>query len=149
MSTEELKGSPPGENPAVPANSFRALAFRDWLYIPHVLGRRERAVLGFFVALAIISGSTAASLALFKLTQEAPKRGGVFREGVIRAPERVNPLFLSNNDTDRDIVALVFANLFYYDSEGNLKPDLADNYSISPDGKSYTVNLKNNALWHN
>jgi len=148
MSTEELKENRPGENPAAPANSFRALAFRDWLYIPHVLGRRERAVLGFFVALAIISGSTAASLILFKLTRETPKQGGAFREGIIKAPERINPLFLSNNDTDRDIATLIFSTLFYYDADGALKPGIAEGYSVSDDGKLYNVNLKKNVLWH-
>jgi len=34
-----------------------------------------------------ISGSTAASLILFKLTRETPKQGGAFREGIIKAPD--------------------------------------------------------------
>ncbi len=148
MSTEEFKESPPETKTPAPANPFHALSFRDWLYIPHVLGRRERAMLGFFVALAIISGSTAASMILFKVTRDAPKRGGVFREGVVRAPERINPLFLSNNDTDRDITALIFSTLFYYDADGALKPGIAEDYSVSDDGKSYNVRLKKNVRWH-
>lgn len=147
MAIEDIKPTP-APPPETPKNPLKTLSFRDWVYIPHILSRKERAMLALFAALALITGIGSATVGFYRITHDSPQLGGTYREGVIRAPERVNPLFLSNNDTDRDIVALVFANLFYYDPEGNLKPDLAENYSISSDGKSYSINLKNNALWH-
>ena len=147
MATEDIKPTP-APSPETPKNPFKTLSLHDWVYIPHILSRKERVAMAFFAVLALIAGIGSATVGFYRITHDSPKLGGTYREGVIRPPERVNPLFLSNNDTDRDIVSLVFANLFYYDSEGNLKPDLADNYSISADGKSYTVSLKNNALWH-
>ncbi|OHA01510.1 MAG: hypothetical protein A3C11_01110 [Candidatus Sungbacteria bacterium RIFCSPHIGHO2_02_FULL_49_12] len=128
--------------------SFRGMGFRDWIYLGHILERKERALLVLFVTIAIVSGTALSARLLYSRTHEAPKRGGVLREGLLRAPERINPLFLSNNDTDRDLTMLIFARLFTYDTEGKLEPEIAEGYSESADGKSYTVNLKQNVLWH-
>ncbi|MBI2055096.1 MAG: peptide ABC transporter substrate-binding protein [Candidatus Sungbacteria bacterium] len=147
MAIEDTKPTPTPSAETL-KNPFKTLSLHDWVYIPHILSRKERAMLVFFTALALITGVGGVTVGFYRITHDSPKLGGTYREGVIKAPERVNPLFLSNNDTDRDVVSLVFSNLLYYDSEGNLKPDLAENYSISPDGKSYTVNIKNNAIWH-
>ena len=124
------------------------LGFRDWIYMLHIFGRRERAVLLLCLALALAGGSSAAALILFKYTIEAPKAGGILREGVLRSPKSINPLFISTNDTDRDLVALIYARLFHYDADGNLKPELADSYEVSEDGKSYTVSLRQDVRWH-
>ncbi|MBI2096751.1 MAG: peptide ABC transporter substrate-binding protein [Candidatus Sungbacteria bacterium] len=147
--TPDIQMQPaPETKPPLPTNPFGVLSIRDWLYLPHLLGGRERALLAFFVALALISGSAAAILGFIKITKAAPKAGGIFREGVIRPPERINPLFLSDNDTDRDISALIFGNLFYYDADDKLQPEIAEEYSVSEDGKSYVVTLKKNVSWH-
>lgn len=129
-------------------NPFKILSFRDWLYIPHILSRKERALVLLFVTLAILGGIGASLALLAKVTHEAPAAGGTYREGLVRAPERINPLFLSSNDTDRDLVQLIYSKIFSYDAEGNLQPDLAESYSVSPDGKSYTINLRKDVTWH-
>lgn len=140
---------PEAENKhSFPRNPFKALNFRDWVYILHILGRKERALLGLFAALAIIAGISAGTRGFALLTESAPDTGGTFREGVIRLPERINPLFLANNDTDRDLAELIFAKLFSYDPEGNLVPDLAESYTVGDDGKTYTVALRENLYWH-
>ncbi|MBI4135030.1 MAG: hypothetical protein HY471_02910 [Candidatus Sungbacteria bacterium] len=138
------------ENPLyrMPRNPFRVLTFRDWIYIPHLLGRRERAILGFFLALALIGGITTGTVALQRFTSIAPEHGGTFKEGVTRLPERVNPLFLASNDTDRDLVELIFAKLFSYDSKGSLIPDIAKSYEVGDDGRTYTIALRADVLWH-
>lgn len=136
------------ELPQVPRNLFASLSFRDWVFIPHLLSRRERAIFGLFLAVALVSGSMLGVKALNRLTIPAPARGGEYVEGVMRAPERLNPLFLSTNDTDRDIVNLLFAKLFRYGPSGEFIPDLARSYAVSEDGKSYTVELRDNARWH-
>ena len=134
--------------PDIPKNPFRILTPKDWLYLPHLLSRKERALLVFFTALALFGGVAGGMGILSRFMHEAPARGGTYREGMIRPPERINPLFLSNNDTDRDLVNLMYAKLFAYSPSGALMPDLAESYLISDDSKTYTIELKKNARWH-
>jgi len=63
-------------------------------------------------------------------------------------PRYINPILAQTNDVDRDIAKVVFSGLLKYNSEGKLEPDLAEKYSISPDGKTYTFSLKKNIKWH-
>ncbi|MBI3627301.1 MAG: hypothetical protein HY220_00940 [Candidatus Sungbacteria bacterium] len=148
MTEKGTSGINQSPRPGFPQNPWKALSFRDWLYVPHIFSRTERALFFFCIALTVISGVTSGTLVFLHLTHPVPAIGGIFREGEVRPPERVNPLFLSSNDTDRDLVELIFSKLFVYDGKGNLTPDLAENYSISADGKSYTIALKKNAKWH-
>ena len=136
------------ENIPASKNPFSGVRFRDFIYLAHILGQKERALLGFALVLALISGTTAAGLFFFTHTNESPRTGGVIREGLLRPPERINPLFLSNNDTDRDISMLLFSRLFTYDADGALQPEIAESYSISEDGRSYSVSLKKDVKWH-
>ncbi|KND49349.1 MAG: peptide/nickel transport system substrate-binding protein [Parcubacteria bacterium C7867-008] len=75
---------------------------------------------------------------------EQPAYGGSFTEGVVGTPRFVNPL-LAISDTDRDLAALTFAGLMGHDANGVLVPVLAESYEISPDGKTYTFILRQNA----
>lgn len=129
-------------------NSLKSMHARDWLFALHLLGRRERALLGFFAALVLIGAVVIVTSVYSKLTHETPGTGGTFREGILHSPELINPLFLSSNDADRDISELVFSKLFSYDASGNIRPDLARDYTISDDGRSYVVNLREDVRWH-
>jgi peptide/nickel transport system substrate-binding protein len=73
-----------------------------------------------------------------------PTRGGTLTEGVIGTPRFVNPL-LATSDADKDLSALIYSGLLKEDGSGNLVPDLAESYTISNDGLTYTFVLKNNA----
>lgn len=75
-----------------------------------------------------------------------PAYGGTLSEGIVGAPRFVNPI-LAISDTDRDVTALVFAGLMGHDSSGNLVPILAEKYDVSPDGKTYTFTLRENAAF--
>ncbi len=59
-----------------------------------------------------------------------PARGGNLTEGVIGAAHSINPL-LAVTPTDQRLVALVYGNL----------TTVMNNYTVSPDGKIYTVTL--------
>lgn len=114
---------------------------------PKVLTRVERyVVFGFFI---IILGSLISIpfLAYQHYTVEQPAYGGSLSEGVLGEPRHINPL-LAQSDADRDLVTLVYSSLMRYNADGKLVPDLAKSYEISPDGLTYTVYLKDNALWH-
>ncbi len=70
-----------------------------------------------------------------------PTRGGSIHEGVIGFPRYINPV-LAVTDSDKDISALVYAGLLRETPQGDLVPDLAESYTLSPDGKTYTFILK-------
>ncbi len=79
-------------------------------------------------------------------SQQVPAAGGVYIEGVVGHPTYLNPLLSPFNNADQDIVALVFDGLTKVAPDGSVAPDLADRWTISPDGKTYTFHLRN-AVW--
>lgn len=62
-------------------------------------------------------------------------------------PQSLNPLFSPLNDADRDISELIFCGLLKYNKEGEIVKDLAKDYKISKDGKTYEFILKDNLFW--
>lgn len=52
-----------------------------------------------------------------------------------------NPYFFSNG-WDENVTNVIFSRLIDWDSRGNLVPGLAESWSISPDGKTYTIKLR-------
>jgi peptide/nickel transport system substrate-binding protein len=77
-----------------------------------------------------------------------PDFGGAYREGIAGAPSRVNPLFADENATDQALVSLVFAGLTRLDQHGAPFPDLAQTWSLSDDGLTYTFTLRPDLRWH-
>ncbi|MEK7584953.1 MAG: ABC transporter substrate-binding protein [Patescibacteria group bacterium] len=78
---------------------------------------------------------------------ERPAAGGRLVEGVVGAPRFINPLLATANP-DRDLVALVYSGLMRRGADGKLVPDLAREYSVSDDGKTYTFTLRPDLVWH-
>jgi peptide/nickel transport system substrate-binding protein len=117
--------------------------------LPKVLSRRERyAVLGLAViaALAILAIPITA---FYHYTESVPTDGGKLVEGIVGEPRLVNPLLAQTNDADRDLVALMYSGLYRYNGEGRLVPDLAKSLpEITSDGLTYSVTLRDDALWH-
>ncbi|TSC62178.1 MAG: Extracellular solute-binding protein family 5 [Parcubacteria group bacterium Gr01-1014_48] len=81
------------------------------------------------------------------LLVEIPAHGGKITEGIIGAPRFINPL-LAIGDTDRDLTLLTYSGLLRAQPSGTLIPDLAENYEISPDGRTYTFTLRSDATFH-
>jgi len=75
-----------------------------------------------------------------------PKRGGTYTEGVVGAPQFINPLF-AQNDTDRDLSALVYSGLLRYTNNREVTGDLAESYEVSKDAKTYTFHLRSGIQW--
>ena len=86
--------------------------------------------------------------ALNTTTVLVPDYGGTYREGVAGNPRYINPLLSTFNDVDRDLVALVFRGLTVADERGQIQPDLADTWEISPDNLIYTFHLRQDVRWH-
>jgi peptide/nickel transport system substrate-binding protein len=49
--------------------------------------------------------------------------------------------------TNYNLLPLIYEPLLQYDSQGNLIPWLAESYSMSPDGKLWTFNLRRGVKW--
>ncbi len=103
----------------------------------------------FFLALVVCLVS--ASLLIFSVNQnlqvEVPSRGGILREGIVGTPRFINPI-LAISDADQDMTALVYAGLTRAMPDGTYKETLAESYTISEDGKTYTFRLKDNLVFH-
>ncbi len=78
---------------------------------------------------------------------EVPDYGGSITEGIVGSPRFINPI-LAISDADRDLTSLVYSGLMKATSDGGLHPDLAEEYSISEDGLTYTFILKKTAVFH-
>lgn len=79
--------------------------------------------------------------------EAVPASGGHYVEGVMRAPERMNPLFAGPNQTDADIAALVFSGLVRLGPDGTPLPDLAERWEITGNGQSYVFHLRRGVAW--
>ncbi|MDX2160515.1 MAG: ABC transporter substrate-binding protein [bacterium] len=78
-----------------------------------------------------------------------PTTDGVvtYREALVGAVQRLNPLYASLNPVDRDITALIFEGLTRTNEFGEARPALAERWVISSDGLEYTFFLRQDVLW--
>ncbi|MBI4158452.1 MAG: hypothetical protein HY505_02445 [Candidatus Yanofskybacteria bacterium] len=117
-------------------------------FIPKALSGKERYIVTVLVLVILGSIVAIPFTTYFHFTEEAPDYGGKFTEGMVNEPRHINPLLSQANDTDRDLVYLIYSGLLEYNGEGKIVPDLAQSYEISSDGLNYTVYLKDDAYWH-
>jgi peptide/nickel transport system substrate-binding protein len=81
--------------------------------------------------------------------QSHPASGGTYTEGLVGAPQTINPLYAVNRDVDSDLSRLIYSSLFQYDDQGRLRNDLAESVTISADNKQYLIKIKPNVKWQN
>jgi len=103
----------------------------------------------FAFCLVVFVGSIMTLLWLVNQSRlvSVPVAGGQLTEGLLNTPAFINPL-LSSSPTERDLTALIYSGLLRSDGTGDFLPDLAESYSVSPDGLIYTFALKPNLVWH-
>jgi len=77
-----------------------------------------------------------------------PVSGGTLTEGIVGIPTLVNPV-IAISDADKDLTSLIYSGLTRKDADGNFIPDLAESFTISPDGINYTFIIKKDAKFHN
>jgi peptide/nickel transport system substrate-binding protein len=103
------------------------------------------AVVGFGLILAILSFQVqSAGLC----TMRVPASGGVFAEGMVGTPLRLNPLLSDGFLVDQELVNLLFDGLVQYDHAGRFIPALAESWAVSEDGRSLQFTLRNGLVWH-
>ncbi len=70
-----------------------------------------------------------------------------YREGIPSRPSSINPL-TARTQADRDLVSLIFSGLVRLGPDGQLLPDLAEEWSVDATGGQYTFALRPDAQWH-
>jgi peptide/nickel transport system substrate-binding protein len=103
------------------------------------------ALVGFGLILAILSFQVQ-SVGL--CTTRVPASGGVFAEGMVGAPQRLNPLLSDGFPVDQELVNLLFDGLVQYDHAGRFIPALAESWTVSEDGRSLQFILRSGVVWH-
>lgn len=110
--------------------------------IRHIRWQVAVALLGVVVLGLLLGG-----LAYTRTTVIVPDRGGTYIEGLAGGPSSINPLFWQN-ETERDLVSLLFTGLTRGDERGEIVPDLAQSWEISEDNLTYTFHLRRDVRWH-
>lgn len=104
----------------------------------------DRFIAGVLGTLVIVAGVLSAYSLERALLVTEPAYGGTLTEGVVGSPRFLNPL-LALSDSDRDLTTLTYAGLMGENGSSNLVPALAEEYRVSPDGKTYTFTIRNDA----
>ncbi len=123
-------------------------SLKQWGELFNVFNKKERIFFSLLFLFFILSGLIIQIDFYRENTTVVPEFGGKYREGLISQPKFINPLYLSNNDSDRDLVELIFSGLLKYNEKGEIVKDLAESYEIKNEGKEYEFQLKNNIFWH-
>jgi peptide/nickel transport system substrate-binding protein len=112
-----------------------------------ILQKSEKIKLLIILLIFLVSASALGWRFYWRSSVEVPAIGGSYTEGLIGAPQFVNPI-LANTDVDRDLVRLVFSGLVKLNSNGEIIPDLATGYTIDAEQTTYTFELKPDIKWH-
>ncbi len=106
------------------------------------------------ILLAVLAFSLTAALLSFQVrsaslcTTRVPAAGGVFVEGMVGLPQTLNPLLSDPYPVDRQLVSLIFDGLTQVDASGQIVPALAENWSVSEDGRTLRFVLRDDIAWH-
>ncbi len=99
-------------------------------------------------ALALLAGLNSA------VSVSVPSTGGTLVEGQVGSARFINPL-LTLSQPDEDLSELVYSGLTRAlpnpsssSNLGGIVPDLADRYTVSEDGTTYTFNIRPDATFH-
>jgi peptide/nickel transport system substrate-binding protein len=109
---------------------------------------RDQIIFGLLAAIAFSAVVFWFSAGYLALTKVVPDTGGQYIEGVVAQPRYINPILSQTSDADADLVELIYSGLFRYSGDGKLEKHIASDYSISEDGKTYTIFLKPNVRFH-
>jgi peptide/nickel transport system substrate-binding protein len=116
--------------------------------IPRIFNQKELALAKIFAFLIILSSLGLLINIHLSSTHIIPESGGTYKEAIIGYPQYLNPVLSYSSDTDRDVVKLIYSGLTKFDSDGNIIPDLAEDFVIDDSGKIYTFYLRKNIFWH-
>jgi glutathione transport system substrate-binding protein len=99
------------------------------------------------LVVALLSASIALP-ALLRAQTARPKDGGVLKFGTAKGIKALNP-FVNTRSTEHSVRTLLYEPLVIFDEKSEIIPYLAESWTISKDGKSYTFNLRKGVRFHN
>lgn len=79
--------------------------------------------------------------------EELPAVGGTYREAVVGQPRSLNPLLHPLDPVGRDLAQLIHAGLVRVTEAGEIRSELAVDWTTSADGLVYTFTLDRRARW--
>ncbi|HEX5530665.1 MAG TPA: ABC transporter substrate-binding protein, partial [Methylomirabilota bacterium] len=80
--------------------------------------------------------------------QETPRSGGVLKSAMIGEPPTLD-LHWTTAVITQEIAFHVYEGLFTYDAKFAPIPMLAESYTMTPDGRRYTIALRKGIRFHN
>ena len=93
----------------------------------------------FFASLLAVVAGLLLAVNLFRhATVRVAVPGGTYKEGIVGQPIYINPVISGSNDTDRDLIRLIFSNV----------NDIAEKIEPSKDGKVWSVRILDGVSWH-
>jgi peptide/nickel transport system substrate-binding protein len=99
-------------------------------------------------ALVLIIGIIGTLISISNIfTTQLPESGGTYHEGIIGSPRFINPVF-AFSDADHDLTSLVYNGLVRINEQGDIIDDLAQEWTVSDDGKLYTFTMKPDMVFH-
>ena len=107
----------------------------------------DRLILKILLVCCVVTFLWVVAFISMRFSVEVPEQGGAITEGIIGTPRFINPL-LAVSAADKDMSALMYAGLMRLSPEGILVPDLAESLTISDDGLTYNVVLKQDLEFH-
>lgn len=119
-----------------------------WGALARTFTFRDKFIVTILLVVALAATLFLGRTAYLGFTVALPKTGGEYVEGVVGQPLYVNPLLSQTSDADADLARVIYSGLFTYNKEGKAVPDIAQDYAISEDSKTYTVYLRQNVKWH-
>jgi peptide/nickel transport system substrate-binding protein len=108
---------------------------------------RDKFIVVALIGLLVVVSGAAVAIDRAETRNNVPAYGGTYVEGVTSAAQFLNPV-LAATPVDDDVVRLVFSGLSRYRSDGSIQGDLAQSFSTSEDGKVWTFQIRDDALWH-
>lgn len=129
----------------------KRITLREWLWdYPSNISKlfKDTAPLSFILIFSIVGLSlfiflTSTTFANV-LTKEKEK---IFVEGSVGAISSFNPLFTSQSNVDSDIRELVFEKFISISQDGKPQEEIAQEWSISADGKTYDFTISLDHKW--
>lgn len=118
-------------------------------YIWRLLSKRETLTVRILFVFILINLVFLGTRFYFIHLKTYPRSGGEYIEGLVGQPQYINPILASANEIDMDLSQLIFSGLLKYDKNQKLVPDLASDWSLSEDKKTYTFVLRKGVKWHN
>lgn len=121
---------------------------RQLKYIKRLFSPAEKKQVKILIVIFCISTLILTVSLIWRNTEAVARAGGIYTEATVGTPQYINPLLATANDTDLDLIRLIYSGLLKYNERLELEPDLAASYQISSDQKIYTFQLKSDLKWH-